>query len=134
MTDLFEYASRNKLRFATPRGELTAEQLWDLPLLSRDDFNLDLVAKAANRALKTTAEESFVVTTKTAAHTRLEVALDLVKYIIETKLAEDAAAKKRADNRIEKEKLLKILAEKQEGKLSELSEMELQKRIVALDT
>lgn len=35
-------------------------------------------------------------------------------------------------NRAEKEKLLTILAEKQDGKLSELSEKELRKRIEAL--
>lgn len=50
------------------------------------------------------------------------------------KLNEEAAAKKRADNRVEKEKLLQILAEKQAGQLSALSEKEIQKRIAALDT
>lgn len=43
------------------------------------------------------------------------------------------AAKMRAARKQEKEKLLEILAEKQAGKLSELSEKELQKRIAALD-
>ena len=49
-------------------------------------------------------------------------------------MAEEETAKKRAENRVEKEKLLGILAEKQAGKLSELSEKELQKRINALET
>lgn len=132
-TNYFEYATRQKIRFQSTRGELTVEQLWDVPLRSRDDFNLNVVAKTANKAFKDISEESFVETTRTVAHTRLEAALEIVKYVIETKLNEEAAAKKRADNATEKSKLLKILAEKQDGQLSELSEKELQKRISALD-
>jgi DNA-binding PadR family transcriptional regulator len=131
--NIFEYAIRNKLRFASPRGELSAEQLWDVPLHSKDDFNLNTVAKTANKALKDLSEESFVETKKTPEHTRREMALEIVKYVIDTKLAEEAAAEKRAANKQEKEKILAVLAEKQAGKLSELSEKELQKRIAALE-
>jgi len=130
--NIFEYATRNKLRFASVRGELSVEQLWDVPLRSKDDFNLNIVAKTANKMLKDISEESFVETSKTTQHTRLETAMEVVKYVIDTKLAEETAAKKRAENKIEKEKLLAILAEKQDGKLSELSEKELQRRIAAL--
>lgn len=133
MNNIFEYATRNKLRFASIRGELTTEQLWDVPLRSRDDFNLNTIAKAANKALKEISEESFVETTKTAAHTRCEAAMEVVKYVIDVRLTEEETAKKRAANKQEREKLLGILAEKQDGKLSELSEKELQKRIAALE-
>lgn len=134
MNNIFEYATRNKLRFASVRGELSVEQLWDIPLRSREpDFNLNAIAKAANKALKEISEESFVETSKTPEHTRREVALEVVKYVIEVKLAEEEAAKTRAAKKQEKEKLLAILAEKQAGKLSELSEKELEKRIRALE-
>ena len=133
VTNIFEYATRNKLRFASARGELTVEQLWDVPLRSKDDFNLNAVAKAANKAWKDVSEESFVETTKTLDHVRRETALEIVKYVIDTKLAEEEVAKRRSEKRLEKEKLLAILAEKQAGKLSDLSEKELQKRIAALD-
>lgn len=135
ITNIFEYATRHKLRFASSRGELTVEQLWDVPLRSSngDAFNLNEIAKTANKAWKAATEENFVETTRTVGQTRLEAALEVVKSIIETKLAEEEAAKKRAANKLEKEKLLKILAEKQEGKLSELSEKQLQQRIAALD-
>ena len=130
--NIFEYAARSKIRFQSTKGELTVEQLWDVPLRSRDDFNLNAVAKAANKAWKDISEESFVETTKTPEHIRRETALEIVKYVIDTKLAEENLAKLRADNKIEKEKLLEILAEKQDGKLSELSEKELRRRIAAL--
>ncbi len=132
MQNIFEYATRNKLRFASVRGELTIEQLWDVPLRSRDDFNLNVIAKTTSKALKEISEENFVETTKTAAHTRLEISLAVVKYVIEVRLSDEADAATRAERKLEKEKLLGILAEKQAGKLSELSEKDLQKRIAAL--
>lgn len=131
--NIFENATRNKLRFASVRGELTVEQLWDVPLRSKDSFNLNNIALNAHKALEEVSVMNFVETTKTAEHGRLETALDVVKHIISVKLAEEEAAKTRATRKQEKEKLLAILAEKQAGKLSELSEKELQKRIEALE-
>lgn len=131
----FEYAVRNKLRFSSVRGDLTLEQLFDVPLRSSNGFDLNNVAQRANQSLKELNTENFVETkrTPTPAHTRAERALELVKYIIETKLAEEQAAEIRAKNKAEKQKLLEILAEKQEGKLSNLSEAELKRRIAALE-
>lgn len=134
MENMFEYATRNKLRFSSIRNDLTVEQLWEVPLRSRDDFNLDAIAKAANKAFKAISEESFVDNSRTPAHTRLEIAFNIVKYVIDTKLAEEETAKRRAANKVEQAKLLKILEEKQDGKLSDLSISELKKRIAALDT
>ena len=131
--NIFAFATRNKIRFASSRGELSVEQLWDVPLRSNDGLNLNEIAKSANKALKDATEESFVETARTQLHVRLETTLEIVKYVIETKLGDEATAKKRADNKIEKEKLLTILAEKQDGKLSALSESELRKRIAALE-
>jgi hypothetical protein len=108
--------------------------LWDVPLRSRDDFNLDSIAKSANKALKALTEESFVSTERTPAHERAEATLEIVKHVIGVKLAEEETAKRRAENRAEKEKLLAILAKKQEGKLDALTERELQERINALKT
>lgn len=131
---MFEFATRAKLRFSSTKGDLTVEQLWDVPLRSADGFNLDAVARVANKAWKDATEESFVAPARTPFHERLETALEVVKRVIEVKLADEAAAKRRAENKVEKEKLLAILAEKQDGKLSALSEKELQRRIAALDS
>ena len=123
--------------FSSVKGELTIESLWDVPLPlardPRDDFNLNAVAKATNKALKEISEENFVETAKTAEHTKREVALEVVKYVIDTKHAEETAAANRAAKKQEKEKLLNILAEKQAGKMSELTERELKQRIKDLE-
>jgi len=129
----FGYATRYKLRFATTRGDINVEQLWDVPLRSRDDFNLNMVAKAISRALKDATEESFVEVRRTTFLTALETNLEIVKHIIEVKLKDEELVRKRADNRIEREKLLAILAEKQTGKLSALTEEEIKKRIESLE-
>lgn len=132
--DLFAFATRSKIRFTSTKGELSVEQLWDVPLRSRDGFDLDSIAKAANSKLKDATEESFVNTGKTVAHELAEVRLEVIKHVIATKLAEENAAKKRATAKAEKERLLQVLAEKQQGALSTLTEQELQKRIADLET
>jgi len=131
--NLFEYATRNKLRFESVRGPLSAEQLWDVPLRSsRDDFNLNALAKLAARSLREVSEDNFVETENTPEAARHEIILDVIRHVIAVKQEEEKAAKQRADNRRERDKLLQILAEKQEGKLSQLSEDELRERIVKL--
>lgn len=131
--NMFETASRTKLRFTSLRGDLTTEQLWDVPLRSRDGFDLDAVAKEANKRLKAMTEESFVSPAKSSASDKAELALEIVKRVISIKLAEEEAAATRASNRQKKERLLQILAEKQAGALSALSEQEIQNQIKALD-
>lgn len=131
-TNLFEYSVRNKLRFPSSKGELTVEQLLDVPLRSRDGFDLNAIARTVNKSVTAETEENFVETTKTAKATRAERTLEVVKLVIETKLADEAAAETRAAKKQEKEELLQILAEKQKGALSDLTEKELKRRIAAL--
>ena len=69
---------------------------------------------------------------RTRVHEKAEVTFEVVKHVIQVKLEEEAEAEKRANARGEKERLLRILAGKQEGRLSEMSEKELQEQIDAL--
>jgi hypothetical protein len=52
MSNLFERATRLKLRFSTNKNEITVEDLWELPLQSKTGFDLDNVAKRANAGNK----------------------------------------------------------------------------------
>lgn len=131
-SNLFEYATREQLRFSSNRGMLSVEDLWELPLTSRDGCNLDSVAKATNNALKAMAEESFVETRSNPAKAIEERKLEIVKHIIAVKLEENATKRTAAARKEQKDKLLNILAEKQEGKLRELSVEEIQAQIAAL--
>lgn len=120
--NLFEFASREKLRFPSPRGQLTVEQLWDLNLTSKDGFDLDVIAKAVNKELKSVTEESFVQAKKTSQQSKHELSLDIVKHIIATKEKEQEAAVSRAEKKVMREKLKSIIASKQDQKLESMSE------------
>ena len=123
----FEKASRLKVRFNTVKGDITVEDLWDLPLTSRNGADLDTVAKSLNKAVKDSGEESFVLK-KNSANTTLDLKFDIVKYVIKVKIEEAEASKKALENKGKKEQLLGIIAAKEsedlQGKsLEELKEM-----------
>lgn len=131
--NIFEKATRQKLRFASTRGELTIEQLWDIPLLAKNGngFDLDTIAKSVNRELKEVAEESFVATAN-PARTTLELKLEILKHIISVKLDERSKAEKAESNRAERERLMEILQKKKDAQLEDLSVEEIQARLDAL--
>jgi hypothetical protein len=129
--NIFERATRLKLRFDTSRGFLTTEDLWGMPLTSGNGFDLDAIARGLHRRLKDAEEVSFVVKTSGAASSD-ELAFEVVKHVIETKLAEQEAAKMRAANREKKQKLLSLIAEKQDESLKASSVEELQAMVEAL--
>lgn len=115
---MFEEASRLKIRFATSRGVIVVEDLWDIPLVDSSHtgfFSLDDIAKHLNRELKESAKESFVV--KNPKNDVLELKFNIVKHVIDTKLAENAANEKFAENKKRKEKILSIIERKQDVEL-----------------
>lgn len=131
--NIFEQASRQKLRFASAKGELTVEQLWDLPLTAKGQFDLDFLARTINRELKAQAEESFVTTRANPAKAKLELALELVKHVIAAKIEEANAARKARDNKAERDRLLSILGQKEDAALLELTPEQIRARLAELE-
>lgn len=124
---------RRHERFPSPKGELTVEQLWDVPLTG-GDFNLNAIAKAANKAYKEVTEENFVeTTTVTPEQRRRAMVLETIKSVIEMKIEEVDTAKTRADKKAKKAQLVGILAEKENDKLAALGVAELKRQIKELD-
>lgn len=130
MDNLFLQATREKFRFESPKGDLSVEQLWDLPLTSRTGFDLDTVAKAVNADLKASNEESFVNVNNNPAVSRLQAKLEVVKAIIEVKLAQAEAAKKRAEKA---QRLMEVLHSKKDQELQGLSVEEIERRLSQLE-
>ena len=130
MSNIFEAATRKALRFATERGPVTVEQLWQMPLQAKNLFDLDSVAKDCNAKVKSFAEESFVTPTNTPAKAEAELALEVVKHIIQTKMTEAAA--EAAQKRETRQKILGIMAEKQDEALKSMSMEDLKKQLEAL--
>jgi hypothetical protein len=129
---MFEKAARLKLRFDSPTGQLSVEELWDLPLTSTAKrANLDDLAIHLDKEFKEKATTSFVKkTTKGDEITKLK--FDIVLKVIEVKQAEAEAASLKQTNAERKQKLLAILAEKQDADLKGRSAEELQKLISEL--
>lgn len=125
--ELFEQASRIKLTFVTTKGILSTENLWDLSLES-----LDTIAKAVNRELKASEEESFVKT-RTKANTELQLKLDILKRIIQVKLEEVDAKKQRLEKANQLSLLKSLQADKKLQELQSLSAEEITKRIAELE-
>ena len=113
---MFEKASRLKMRFPSPQGGLTVEDLWDLPLTSTRAANLNNIAKDISRRLKAEGEEDFV-NPKSGADEALQVQLDIVKHIIQVKQSENEAARTLADRKQKKERIMEIIAKKQDQEL-----------------
>ncbi len=130
---MFEKASRAKLRFESPQGPLAAEDLWDLPLTSllTGKANLNDLAKGLFRQLKDSGEVSFVDPTTTAdAATQLK--FDIVKHVIEVRVAERDAAAVAQANKEKKQLILGIIAQKENEALSNTSLDELRAMVQSL--
>lgn len=134
MSDIYKYAAKKQLRFQSNRGELTAEQLFQLPLKSQNGCDLDTIAKKINGQLKNASEESFVEDiSDDPRKTDLTIALDIVKDVIATKQSEERARLDRIRKSAERKKILDVIAAKKDEKLSQASLEELEKQLAALD-
>lgn len=131
METKFEYATRNRLRFQTVRGDIDVEALWSVPLTStKDGFNLDAIAIAQD-ALMGLKSKSFVAP-KVGADEVNEVKMDIIKYIIATKLSEETQARNAAAIKARKETLLSALADRQTDAVRSMSEEELRAELAKL--
>ncbi len=131
--NIFEKASRKKFRFPTNRGDLTVENLWDMPLTARDGFDLNSVAVSINNELKGVTEESFVQTTPNRKAVDLGDKLELVKFVIAEKIeaAEKAKAAKERDEK--RNKLLEALGQKEDEGLRAMTKDEILEELKALE-
>lgn len=130
---MFEKASRLKLRFNSPQGYISVEDLWDLPLTSErpNRANLNSIAKEVSRELKASGEEDFVNPASTADET-LQLRLDILKHVIHVIQTENAAARAAIDRREKKARLLELIAKKQDQELEGKSVEELNAMVEAL--
>lgn len=130
----YEKALRNKYRFPSNQGDLTLEQLFDLPLQSSraNRADLDSTAKEINRALKAEQEDSFVETRSNPLKAELQDKLDIVVGIIALKKAENEAERARADKAATKARLLDVLARRENAELETKSPEELRKMVEEL--
>lgn len=124
---MFEVAARNKVRFPY-KGMISVEDLWDLSVTA-----LDAVFKTLNSQVKQVKEES-LLSTKSKSDERLELQIEIVKYIVSVKLKEQDEREKAAAKKELKQKILQIKADRQDKALTEASDDELQKMLDELNS
>lgn len=125
--DMFERATREKLRF-TYKGQLSVEDLWDLSL-----SELDNVFRGVNQLWKaSTATDSLIQNEQSSALEVLQLKLDIVKHVFQTKSAELELRKQMTDKAAKKQRILSIMARKQDEELEGLSLDELNQLVAEL--
>ena len=131
---MYKFAAQNGLRFASNRGALTVEQLFDLPLKSKMNFDLDTVARTINSELQSMSQESFVEDTGSNPRKKeLEVSLEIVKDVIKTKQDENQTSLNKLKKAAERKKILDAIGAKKDQQLSAASLEELEKKLTELD-
>lgn len=124
--NIFEYAVRNKVRFPF-KGMISVEDLWDLSLT-----NLDSIYKTLNKQVKQSEEES-LLSTSANVNTELEVKIAIIKHIVSVKLTEKENAEKADAKKAQKQKIMSIIATKENEALQNSSIEELNKMLDELE-
>lgn len=107
---MFEVAVRNKFRFPF-KGVISVEDLWDLSVQQ-----LDGIFKTLKSQEKRAQEES-LLDTRTPEDEILMTKIEIIKYIVNVKLAEAKQAEHARELHDQKQKILGILADKQDEDL-----------------
>jgi hypothetical protein len=126
MDNLFEKATRNAVRFEY-KGLLSVEDLWNLT--ARE---LDTIFKTLNAKAKVQKEES-LLDTRSTEETLTDLKIEIVKYIFSVKMQEKNEREAAAERKAKKERLLEVLAQKQDAALLNASEEELMKQLAELE-
>lgn len=115
---MFEIATRKKYRFPF-RGSITSEDLWDLSIAQ-----LDTVYKTLSKEAKTEKEEESLMDGKKEDQDLLNK-LDIVKHVFNVKKTEAEAEANAIEKKRQKERLLELIAQKQDAALADKSIEEL---------
>ena len=107
----FKQASKEKLRFQTSKGQLSTEQLWDLSI-----EDLDTLAVSLEEQHQTSGKKSFVRKTSAKDKTT-KLRFDIVLEVLNTKVEEYNTAQEKAEAKAHNNKILQLIAEKQDESL-----------------
>lgn len=124
--NLFEVATRENYLFPF-KGMINVIDLWDLSLT-----NLDSVFKTLNAEVKKSEEES-LLNAKTKEDEELTNKIEIIKYIVNKKLAEKEARENEKKNKEKRQRILEIKAKRQDEALENMSDEDLDKLLADLN-
>lgn len=122
--ELFAKVTQKGLTFKTVKGTVSVQDLWQMPLTSKNGFDLDTVSREVLRKVRETQEDSLVSQVKPDTDDQLR--LDVLKHIIEfkqddIKRKEEAKAAESHNSRIDE-----FIQRKKEEQLASMSIEELE--------
>ncbi len=116
----YKEASRLGLRINTNKGALSVEQLWSLTLPQLDELAVSLEENVEKSISKTFLKK------RTNKNKLAQLSFDIVLDILQTKMAEAEELQSASEIKKHNDKILTLIAEKQEADLKNLSAEELQ--------
>lgn len=123
MSNIFQQASRLKLRFQTSKGFLNTEQLWDLSLTSLDQLYISL-----KEQLGTSSTEGLIKnSTTTKEDAELTLKLNILVEVFNTLTKEKEAKEKQKAIQSQNARIDDLIARKEDEQLANMSIEELQK-------
>ena len=123
---MFEVATRNKYRFPY-KGVISVEDLWDLSLTA-----LDSIYKTLNKQVKQSQEES-LLETKSKEDETLDTQIAIIKHIVSVKKQEVIDKTNEKERREKKQRIMALMAKKEDEALESMSREELEKMLNDLD-
>ena len=123
---VFERATRQKIRFSSETaGKVNVEDLWDLPLEA-----LDALAQRLAKKVQGAEPVSFIKAPATSDEYKTnKLRFEVVKRVIEVRLADKGRAEKAAAGRAETQRILEAIDKKKGEDLGSLSVEELQAKL-----
>lgn len=119
---MYKQASRQQLRFTTPKGVLTTEQMWDLSL----PVLVTLIKKQKEILKKTIDSDLDFLNDTEVKDPENELKFNILKDIYITLKKEKEAIRDEAQRKENNQKILNIIASKKETELQNKSVEELE--------
>lgn len=114
---------KNKLRF-TFNGRLTTEDLWDLNTTQLSQLSVNITK------LKSDSNAGSLIKVENDKDKEIEMQLEIIKYIFETKNAEIDAAQKATKTKENNQKIMAIIDMKKNNQLLDMDIEELESMII----
>ena len=126
MADIFKIAAKKKYRF-NYRGVCTVEDLWDSPLEELDKMYAKLKKEQKNLG------EDSLLTKETKENKELNYKIEIIKAVVEDRLRAKERAARAAEIKAQNQRILEIMADKEDAALRDKNIDELEEMLVELD-
>ena len=122
---IFEKASRLKLRFTTPVGVVSTEDLWYIKPSVLAEMEEVLLKEVSNYGQTTRKSRA----SATVAQTQQKLRLEIITHVLDTLESESEERNAKAARQERNRQILEIIAQKQQANLHDKSIEDLQKML-----